>query len=259
MSDVAALLDALAAIDPRAATWCAAQCARTVLDRVAPGESRPLAAVEAAEAWALRPDAATRRACEHAAREASAAVYAPHPSSDDVVADAAYYATHSAADAAWSASQGTAAAGAAREAAWAAGASAESTRAALARADAADEAGSEAAEAALIEARRRAVAAHLDALGGLVRGLRWPLTTPTAAELAAAPPVLRVAWDRVTEQAVPAADLAIDALIDAARRAERLGLAWDDRVARSIAERADEASVAVLLGRAGLAPDRSEM
>ncbi|MEZ4240160.1 MAG: hypothetical protein R3F59_29210 [Myxococcota bacterium] len=78
---------------------------------------------------------------------------------------------------------------------------------------------------------------------GVLQEPPWPPPRPTDAELGAAPPALQVAWDFV-QAAAPDEDSA-----SAQARARRLGLDWDDPVARAVAvHTADEAAVARLLG-----------
>ena len=72
-------------------------------------------------------------------------------------------------------------------------------------------------------------------------------TSISGAQLRAAPCALQVAWDAVSEGDA-GGELSTSAFVEAAARAERLGLDWDDPVQRAIAERAtDEDRVRSLL------------
>jgi hypothetical protein len=71
------------------------------------------------------------------------------------------------------------------------------------------------------------------------------MSAPTPAEVRAAPPVLAVAWDSVSDDRC---EHSVGELLAAHARAERLGLAWFDPLQRAIAERTtDEVRLQTLL------------
>ena len=261
--DVRSLLWDLAWVDPRAAVWCAAMCARTVSSYVR-GAEGPAAAIEAAEAWAR--GEATEHDCARAFAAATThttsiiAALSPATAAGNAAAAAARAAGHAAfADTAAQVAANYAASFTSfaavdyvtatdrRSAADAATLAARSAghKAAEASANAAIYAAEAVAAAAADEAnpdRARTRRLHLARLLVVVRKVRWPLTVPSPATLSAASPAVRAAWDVVAPGG--GEDQTIPALIEAHVRAGRLGLSWDDPVARAVAERAiDEAAL----------------
>ena len=210
----------LAAADRRAAVWCAAQCARTVLHLGPEAEERPRREVELAEAWAR--GEVSERVCRPIAEAANAeGGYHRHCESWEVWT---VYATNTLI--------GAIVAGEALPR-WVAGV-----------ADCAAEA---AAAGAATEGERREIrAAHLAAMLALVSSIHWPPTLPAHERILRAPSAVQVALDRLS--APPRSGLPIPDLVEARARADRLALDWNDPVQRAVAERtADVAAVGELL------------
>jgi hypothetical protein len=236
--DVLGLLQALAAADPRAAVWCAAQCARAALHLVPDGEDRPRRALEVAEAWAR--GLATDEDCQRALAPVEAA---------DEEREAAEPRTHAAHAVSYAIT-------AARAVAALHAPALRPVRTEPVAGPLSDVAPAEAGYAAWAAARALAHTTpvgwyaafhrHLVDLLARVEAERWPLTVPTPEQLRAAPATVQVAWDAVWDRAV--VELTVPALLEARARAGRLGLRWDDPIQRAVAERAvDEAAVAAIL------------
>ena len=220
-NDVRPLLRDLAAIDHRAAVWCACLCARSVLHLADDVDERVQRAIETAEAWLW--GEATAKACAMASDRVQAMVPA------GLTANAARSAAAHAASAV--VSPGVAVQ------------SAEAAADAVSR-DLLDALGGGIGDLVACE---RARTEHLAALDRLVCDERWPRSVPTTQQLGEAAASMAVAWDAVASRR-PTDDLSLSELLSAHARAERLGLRWDDAVGRAIAEHAeDEAYAAVLL------------
>lgn len=232
-SDVEELLYALVAVDRRAAVWCAAQCARTVLHLVPEGDLRPAEAIEAAEAW-VRGELDEQEVCGIAAERAAGAEREAH--------QLARTATRAAlrSDAA-DATAATYAARAAKRAA-ASVCSAHPASAAEAAAQAVAFSASVDARSDLDAEWRRAYHTHLETLRRLVGAERWPWTQPLADRtqpLADRPqPTARL--DPLDDPRTTG--ITIPDLLVARARARRLGLDWSDPRQRARAERTTDSS-----------------
>lgn len=215
-------LRALVWIDRCVAVWCAAQCARNVLHHVPAGEERPRLAIEAAERWAREPTEENRKVAHAAATNA-----ATH------AADAAYAYANANANANAYAANAYAAAYAATNAAMAAtNVVATVTHAAMAATNAV----ATATNAANAYANANAANAHaLIDFDTLVRGVQWPLTVPTLAQVLDEPrPVVAVAWDQLF---AVVGEITVEQLIDAHNLCQSNGLDWNNPVHRAICER----------------------
>jgi len=223
--EVLDLLRQIAAADPRAGAWCAAQCARTALHLVPAGEDRPRRALEVAEAWAR--GLATDEDCAVARGDVESAgsdvgELAPRSIAVRAVSHAISSAHAAVAGCACGAGATTPLESSATQAAWAIVLTTDPAR-------------------WHAEFHRQ-----LERLHERVQAERWPLTVPAPEQLLAAPAAVQVAWDALGDRAV--AEQTVLALVEAHARAGRLGLRWDDPAQRAVAERTvDEVRTARLL------------
>lgn len=239
-TDVHALLKILASLDQRAAVWCAAQCVRTALHLVVGDERRPQRAVETAEAWVWHE--ASEDACQKAYRAASAAskgMGVDLSSIHEMMADAHCHASFAAATL--------------NNAAFYFAPSVSGVPSSVAHAVACADPATIAAwdlpdDDDYFTVERQLADAHLVVLGALVRAQRWPKTIPSVEDLEQTPfQAVAVSWDWLADTSE--IDLSIPELVEAHRRAVRLGLDWHDPLSRAVAERAvDEESIRALLG-----------
>ena len=203
---VGELLRTLVWVDRRAAVWCAAQCARTVLHLIPEEEDQPREAITLAEGW-VRGEATGPR-CEELAANGRYA--------GSSIARIAIHAAFTAASAAATDNEQDLL-----------------HDVSLVIDSVADCFGGLSGDAT----------GNPRDLATLVSDLRWSLTSPTADQLHGAPEAVRVAWDLIA--ADPRTEHTIPELLEAHARAQRLGLDWSDPVRRAIAERTpDEGPVA---------------